>query len=873
MARSRGEIQRDEYGQEVAPGSPDAVVKTNSVKTQESVDSSNWKEAARDPNFSHIRVEAAPAPKPAPAEVAPEPTPTPPEVQVTNIEATAQVEETKTPPIEPEILPPINSARVKADQSRRVLPDIDAQFIVEPSNPSASETPPQSETIPADPQEKLNYLRKRYIKSKGTAAETIARLEYKIARDEVVAGNVEKTLEEQDRLVFAQMEGVKMEKSTLDRLQETYAQLGKIRVPGKAGVVLNARTAINASLLGISLVSGAGSAIGIGAIVGRRIMSGVGMSSASYDIMKAVRNRSISKEIDTAADKSKDPEELAEIMLRIQTRAALDGKSLEDLNRDDAFVRIRSRQKLVLETMAAKPEDLKVDNQLKKRLAEAQEKQIKMESDAIAAGKQGELFDNPEYKNLKAEVGALRQKIVDTYLSQSIPQSDSKLQSTISDEKSKRRLMKLGAAGLGAVIGSGAWSKVFGGNYLWEQPGTGPKVDTTELPKPPASPGPEPLPTTAPPPFEGPIQDGFVAGDPISPELKDQIDLANEQQSALDAAGITKDTENMWAEQQSALDAAKPDSVLKAEAAAAAAKEAAAEASGEPLAIKATAKGLEGDLLNLKSADPDRYEKMISWLQSRPYNKGVANPGALVHRFMEDYAKTHDMTIDTGGPKDLSRIVSGEMHVNADGSIALDKEGIKFMAEKAAKATETVATFETVKPEDLGPGKFEPKFVNPLNKDIPGPFKVEMPFSTASAEAADSASDSPLSEEFIDKLAAKNQEFEAAMRHQELSAAEIARVRAEAANVIEKPSLAVSIIMDSKAKSFLKDTFQLTPGSFDKIGNKSISEFLAEYKKGNPIFVSKYQGVYEAMSDSLKKTGSDEKVRQLVLAVAKALKK
>lgn len=250
-----------------------------------------------------------------------------------------------------------------------------------------------------------------------------------------------------------------------------------------------------------------------------------------------------------------------------------------------------------------------------------------------------------------------------------------------------------------------------------------------------------------------------------------------------------------------------------------------AEVKGTETIVHAGNRGLEGSLLDLKDRQPDQYGKMIKWLEQQPYNKDVSKPDQLVHRYVLNYAQEHDMTVDEAG-KNLSRIMQGEIHIKADGSLVIDQKDIAFSAKPQA--------LEQIEPPEA-PGTSKALTVTDTEHEI---------------EAVDAKTQSVFNEETVASKPITEAEVEA--------------------NEPEQASEALEQILDQGSERFLKSAFNLTPKDFDNIGHRSISQFMSDYEYETQIFHERYQELFDTLSKL--KIKQSTTIREFVLLAAEKYK-
>lgn len=163
---------------------------------------------------------------------------------------------------------------------------------------------------------------------------------YEKNRAEYVGGHAGRMLKERVQTETARVEKVVENRGWKEKLGKTvydaYKWLGDKNLESyaakktdskfwkTAGRVASLRTVVNLTLGGVALAASAGAAIGAGAIVTRRLMSGVGGSIASYDLMRQVADRGMLNATPESA-KSMSPQDLATSMEAIEAKARVSG--------------------------------------------------------------------------------------------------------------------------------------------------------------------------------------------------------------------------------------------------------------------------------------------------------------------------------------------------------------------------------------------------------------------------------------------------------------------------------------------------------------------------------------------------------------------
>jgi len=181
-----------------------------------------------------------------------------------------------------------------------------------------------------------------------------ARDEYELARAEYIGEKSNRMLQEQMKLADARAEELSGEKSWTKKITAGYKKLGEwnigkligeekmeklisqaddslVKKVGK-GIArfitktVSVRSAISLSLVGVGVVAGGGAVgIGMGALVARRALGGIGSSVGSYDLMRGFSDRKLRKEISLKDIKKLSDEELMQRMDKFDISAELNG--------------------------------------------------------------------------------------------------------------------------------------------------------------------------------------------------------------------------------------------------------------------------------------------------------------------------------------------------------------------------------------------------------------------------------------------------------------------------------------------------------------------------------------------------------------------
>ncbi len=185
----------------------------------------------------------------------------------------------------------------------------------------------------------------RLLTSSGRTERTLLQAElakaqekYQELRGEVVGENVDKYLNEREKLVEVRRAALEKEKGLGTKIYEAYKKLGELnltklgwkptsRLGRIAARALSVRTAISLGLAGAGFAFGATPAVGVAAIFGRRVLAGIGSSVGSYDLMRMRADRKAEKFTPDELSKM-SPRDVTERLEKIEAQAMTGGKAL-----------------------------------------------------------------------------------------------------------------------------------------------------------------------------------------------------------------------------------------------------------------------------------------------------------------------------------------------------------------------------------------------------------------------------------------------------------------------------------------------------------------------------------------------------------------
>ena len=300
------------------------------------------------------------------------------------------------------LIPPLAEIDASADGTDSNLRDSAMQIIRDLESRIARQRRTREEMDQVIPVDKANLgeLRKKYVKAKKnfddhSQVKSLLRIsdkkekvqaelfkmqeEYEKALAEYIGLDTQRFVEERTKLlddrlkVYAESRGMTGDK--LNKLYEGYKSLGKYNVYGAiegtrldnkvtkfvASKVLNLRTGISFGLLGVGLVSGATTAVGIGALSLRRGLSAAAAGFGSYDIMNMATShldrKAIEKQLQNldADFQSSSSESLGLVigsletsLAKLESEAILSGKTPEVLRADKLYQELLAKRNQVL---------------------------------------------------------------------------------------------------------------------------------------------------------------------------------------------------------------------------------------------------------------------------------------------------------------------------------------------------------------------------------------------------------------------------------------------------------------------------------------------------------------------------------------------
>jgi hypothetical protein len=759
--------------------------------------------------------------------IPPQPTPAPDNVRVTRTEETTPVVQPSEPTPRSQSILGLDSAPAPSSPAAEAAPAPEAT----PPTPERSRTKElldqawiaasaarlklKNALVVSNARPKDEKLRAKVVETQQELKQ--AEAEYQGIRVEDFVAKLDaidnERMKNSDNRVLRMIEqGVQTGRNIHRRLGETKLIETTVKLKGKdRKIAINGRMLLNAALLGGGvLAAGTGAPVlAVSFDTARRGISAAAGAYGTYDLIEMKRdkeNRAGSEKVLASADNSED---IYWEMQKMRARLGLQGKNFTEIKTDNSYVRLENRYKELLEN--------------------------EIENVAPAAGNRDQAVAE-FYANKKSRAEAM-------------------LDEAIKREKTRRTISKAlaGAAGVGIATGAVGRTarkgfRLLGKSigWVWDQAGLGnssieapnmthgsavdvnlkaPAIDINQI-KPPASPD---------------LSDTIGSKEPLS-NLKNP--LTGETPSSPTSSLPHRSMDDVLSKKIPFVETEKPqfsmdvpdkefirEDIAKID-------KAITNMVDKDVVISATSRGLEGDLLHLKDSNPERYSAMIKWLQGQEFNKGVTNEGALVHRFMLNYAENHEMEVDTGRSNDLSRIFGGKLTVGSDGHIGVGVEEKDFMPEKG------------------------PELTTKMTAEVPAEPKVptETPEIQKSIDAQ--ARLDKLLERPIEELP-----YEHSPVHFEVPAhvdtgPNVAELGMRG---FERTSDALHFLLGDESKSFLKETYHMSPTNLNRIAKKTISQFIAEYESGNTRFKKDFKGLWDILAPQKNKIIGSKTIRQIIL--------
>lgn len=212
-------------------------------------------------------------------------------------------------------------------------------------------------------------------RAKLEAERKLAQKEYQEIRAEYTGANIEKFVAEQEQLLagrFQAQEQIRAvdQKKWLTGLGKRYYEwhkgLGAINLEkplgrfgmGRIGRAINARTGLSLLLLGGGIWLGAGTAVGLSAFALRRGLAGAGAGIGAYDLSQLAARSLERRRVGQDLKKGKDGvHHFNEYLAGMESRAILDGRTMEDLKKDELYRDLLGRRLKLVEDESRKIEE------------------------------------------------------------------------------------------------------------------------------------------------------------------------------------------------------------------------------------------------------------------------------------------------------------------------------------------------------------------------------------------------------------------------------------------------------------------------------------------------------------------------------------
>ncbi|HYE22159.1 MAG TPA: hypothetical protein VD998_01055, partial [Verrucomicrobiae bacterium] len=571
------------------------------------------------------------------------------------------------------------------------------------------------------------------LKTKFEAAEK----NYKELRAEQVADDAEKALEESHKAADVMLEQyMNRSKTKTERGMELVDQ----KLKWIKSVPTKYKVAASFALLGVGLTGGvilAGTAFGA-----RKIMSSASASAGTYGLLNSFKDYTQRKRIERDL-KSQYPDNLEGHIAGMRIRARLDGKSTEDLKKDELYIQLVDKYR---ESFVANYEK--------------------------------------DYGNRSQEVKARR-------LQEMLDQNNEALQKAKVTEKLWKRFNQVGSIVIGTAIGSG---KVF--ELLNAKKEAKDAVASTGI--------------------TSNVSGYFSESKPDLPPSP-EMDVPETYKPTLSAAEAQKLLD------EPVLEPEKTEILHNGNSTGAS-----IESYRDSALVHVGNRGIEGSLIDLKSTQPERYAKMVSWLENR-YPKLSGNEPGLIHRFVTEQAPDG---------KNLDRIMSAEVLIDKEGAITLDIDKVQFM-----------------RSPEINLGHGEGIRFNVTHAEAPLE-RVVIP-------------DEPEIKPIHDVEWPKPHEFEEGEVTVKSMPATVEQAREIAAGSVEKTSDALQLVLSEKYKTFVERELHVSAKSLNKIKHLTYKEFLTSMNVSER-FNKSFAGLAKFLAD--KEIKPNAKMHTALIELAKQWK-
>jgi hypothetical protein len=654
------------------------------------------------------------------------------------------------------------------------------------------------------------------------------------------------------------------------------------RVAKRGARMVNARTAISIGLFGGMVASGAYLGVGAGLAVARArgAWSGVGAGAGTYEMINLAR-RALSSSLSDKQINEMSADSAVQYMASYEARASLDGM---DLSKNAEYQKLVARYKSAMEAKGKKDDGTELVGEelyesLKGELSlenTAQKKEISKERwIRRAAFVTGAVVGGTMYNWIVSKAQALaeaRQIVEDQAAIARVARRSTQTGHDIIlpkpvDSGADNQFIKYRPSDPNAI--QSPLEKIqFGQQSSSEFPGMKKfnfGVDIKDLKTPGAGAVQEAAPAPAGAGAEAPIEPiradmevnvkpgGAITETPVaiteqSPVPKPDNVIYGEGLPETSSSGAIAEAKPSIGGAQTAVEgqsgAGVAEKIVKMRAGATMEIGQAGDA-----IVHAGERGIEGVLLDLKNADPERYAKMLAKLQEH-YGTGDSGKAEnLIHRFVIDYAKEHDLSVDAGS-KDLSKIMSADIHISPDGELTMGDVKLMPPTEPSPSAGGLAqdtnpswkgSSFDEGfdKPSPLEKFQFGGKPVAGLDS-IPKPnFGVDMDDLHTPGELEES----PIVPDSGDSLSEMTPAE--AVQHAREVAAESILSPEKIAGKVEKLSDALHLVLGNKYDTFL-DQIHMSAKSLNKVKDLTIGNFTEQIEDG-AIDKKKFQGLIDAM--------------------------
>lgn len=254
--------------------------------------------------------------------------------------------------------------------------------------------------------------------------------------------------------------------------------------------------------------------------------------------------------------------------------------------------------------------------------------------------------------------------------------------------------------------------------------------------------------------------------------------------------------------------------------------------------LKIGGNGIEGSLLETKTSNPELYGKIMARLHEQ-YPDSKAKDSTLIHRMVKKLATENGFTIDGGG-KDLSKIVSGGIEINSDGSFSLNGSKINF----APDASQPLEAFDTP------PQPVEKSDANVVISETEPKSQVNSIEANQTVPGSDWINQIPNERLDLTKLSETE-----SISPEKLDYTKTSLLLEQDAGVakIEKTTDALRHILKDKYSNFLNNQVMMDSRELNTIQNSTVNEVIKEYNLSGfpPAKAKRYAGLIELMKSNI----------------------